>query len=310
MKQDTDRRILKLLEEKRSLSARETAERLGISGASIRRAFRRLAELGEVHRIHGRIEALNRGMDPAYPFFLRMQWFTKEKEALAARTVPLLAGCRSVFIDGGTTTAHLGMMLRDSSLRIITNSLALNDVLSNGTTAESGPEVILTGGRVNRKSAILLGPEAESSLDHFHADAAVISGSALDGRFLYDNMEEAAAIQRKMIANSDRVIVIADASKFGQTAPSAVVPVEKLSLIVTNFISENYRIVQELKRKGIEFSFCTSAEFRENTPRAEAGGVSHLPQSSRRSDARLFHGNACRPPHRPSSRDRLPEGHA
>ena len=77
MKQDTDRRILKLLEEKRSLSARETAERLGISGASIRRAFRRLAELGEVRRIHGGIEALNRGMDPAYPFFLRMQWFTK-----------------------------------------------------------------------------------------------------------------------------------------------------------------------------------------------------------------------------------------
>lgn len=228
-------------------------------------------------------------MDPAYPFFLRMQWFTKEKEALATRTVPLLADCRSVFIDGGTTTAHLGMMLRNSSLRIITNSLAFNDVLSNGTAAESGPEVILTGGRVNRKSAILLGPEAESSLDHFHADAAVISGSALDDRFLYDNMEEAAAIQRKMIANSDRVIVIADASKFGQTAPSAVVPVEKLSLIVTNFISENYRIVQELKRKGIEFSFCTSAEFRENTPRAEAGGVSHLPQSSRRSDAHLFH---------------------
>ena len=80
------------------------------------------------------------------------------------------------------------MMLRDSSLRIITNSLAFNDVLSNGTTAESGPEVILTGGRVNRKSAILLGPEAESSLDHFHADAAVISGSALDDRFLYDKL--------------------------------------------------------------------------------------------------------------------------
>ncbi len=170
--------------------------------------------------------------------------------------------------------------------------------------------MILTGGRVNRKSAILLGPEAESSLDHFHADAAVISGSALDDRFLYDNMEEAAAIQRKMIANSDRVIVIADASKFGQTAPSAVVPVEKLSLIVTNFISENYRIVQELKRKGIEFSFCTSAELSGNTQQAEAADASHLPQSSRRSDARLFHGNACRPPHRPSSRDRLPEGHA
>lgn len=38
---------------------------------------------------------------------------------------------------------------------------------------------------------------------------------------------------------------------------------------------------QVRKRKGIEFSFCTSAEFRENTPRAEAADASHLPQSSR-----------------------------
>lgn len=255
MKQDTDRKVLALLSERHTLSSQEAALCLGISGVSVRRCFRRLAELGEVHRVHGGIEELNRGMDPAFPISLRMQWFTGEKEALARRAAAFLTGCHSVFIDGGTTTAHLGMMLTDPSLRVITNSLALNDAFFRSCGTGKGPEVILTGGRVNRKSAILIGAEAVSAIRHFHADAAVISGSAIDGRYLYDNMEEAAAIQRAMIEHSDRVIIVADASKFGKTAPSCVIPVEELSLVVTNFISENYREVQEMMRKGVRFEF-------------------------------------------------------
>ena len=241
MKQETDRKVLELLAQEHVLSAGDAAERLGVSGASIRRSFRRLAELGEVRRVHGGIEELNRGMDPAYPFFLRMQWFTREKEALARRAISLLQGCRTIFVDGGTTTAHLGMLLRDPRLRIITNSLALNDVLSRNCGGEAGPEVILTGGHVNRKSAILIGPESVETIGRFHADATVISGSAIDENGIYDNMEEAAFLQRKMIENSDRLIIVADASKFGRRAPSRIVPAEKLSLVVTNFVSDNYR---------------------------------------------------------------------
>lgn len=264
MKQDTDRKILELLNAEHVLSARDAAARLSVSGASVRRSFKRLSDLGEVRRIHGGIEELNRGMDPAYPFFLRMQWFTREKEELARRVALLLKGCRSVFVDGGTTTAHLGMMLNDPGVRIITNSLAFNDVMTRSCGTENGPEVILTGGRVNRKSAILIGPETVETIGHFHADAAVISGSAIDEYSLYDNMEEAASIQRKMIENSDRVFIMADASKFGKQAPSRVVPVEKLSLVVTNFISENYRVIQRMMKKGVCFEFVRPAEYNRN----------------------------------------------
>ena len=75
--------------------------------------------------------------------------------------------------------------------------------------------MILTGGHVNRKSAILIGPESVETIGRFHADATVISGSAIDENGIYDNMEEAAFLQRKMIENSDRLIIVADASKFG-----------------------------------------------------------------------------------------------
>ena len=255
MKQETDRTVWELLGAEHTLSARDASERLGVSGASIRRCFKRLSDLGEVRRVHGGIEEVNRGMDPAYPFFLRMHWFTHEKEALARRTAELLGDCRSVFIDGGTTTAHLGMILRDPSLRIITNSLALNDILTRNLGTEKGPEVILTGGSVNRKSAILIGPEAAETIGRFHADAAVISASAIDENGLYDNMEHAAFLQRRMIANADRVLIVADASKFGKQAPSRVVPLEKISLVVTNFTSANYHVVQRMKEKGVAFEF-------------------------------------------------------
>ena len=184
-----------------------------------------------------------------------MQWFTREKEALARRAISLLQGCRTIFVDGGTTTAHLGMLLRDPRLRIITNSLALNDVLSRNCGGEAGPEVILTGGHVNRKSAILIGPESVETIGRFHADATVISGSAIDENGIYDNMEEAAFLQRKMIENSDRLIIVADASKFGRRAPSRIVPAEKLSLVVTNFVSDNYQVVQQMIAKGVRFEF-------------------------------------------------------
>ena len=96
MKQETDRKVLELLAREHVLSAGDAAERLGVSGASVRRSFRRLAELGEVRRVHGGIEELNRRMDPAYPFFLRMLGFTREKEALARRAISLLQGCRTI----------------------------------------------------------------------------------------------------------------------------------------------------------------------------------------------------------------------
>jgi DeoR/GlpR family transcriptional regulator of sugar metabolism len=71
-------------------------------------------------------------------------------------------------------------------------------------------------------------------------------------------MEDAAFIQRKMIENSDRVLIVVDASKFGKQAPSRVIPTEDLSLIVTNFTSENYHVVQQMIKKGIRFEFVRS----------------------------------------------------
>jgi DeoR family transcriptional regulator of aga operon len=249
---EKSRIILELLEKRGKLSAAEAAEKLHLSAPTIRREFKRLADSGAVCRVHGRIEALTMEQETSLPLALRRQWFTAVKERLARRVAEELPHEGAIFVDGGSTTAPLAMFLDSPKLRIITNSLALNALFMEKFPLSGGPELLLTGGIVDRKSAILLGPEAERTIAGFCAECAVISGTALDGEYLYDNQDAAAALQRRMIANAKRTIVVTDSSKLGKTAMCRSEQVEKISLVVTDFNPDAHETVAELKRRGVK----------------------------------------------------------
>ena len=249
---EKSRIILELLERRGALTAREAAEALKLSAPTIRREFKRLADAGAVRRVHGRIEQLAPEHDASLPLALRRQWFTVVKERLARRVAQELPESGAIFVDGGSTTAHLAMFVDSPKLRIITNSLALNALFMEKFPLSGGPEVMLTGGVVDRNSAILLGPEAERTIADFRAECAVISGTALDGEYLYDNQDAAAALQRAMIANAKRTIIVTDSSKLGRTAMCRSERVEKISLVVTDFTPETHDTVAELRRRGVK----------------------------------------------------------
>jgi len=248
---EKSRIILELLARHGSLTAGAAAEALHLSAPTIRREFKRLADSGTVRRVHGRIETLAPERDTSLPLALRRQWFTVVKERLARRVAEELPREGAVFVDGGSTTAHLAMFLDSPKLRIITNSLALNALFMEKFPAPGGPEVMLTGGIVDRNSAILLGVEAERTVMDFRAECAVISGTALDGEYLYDNQDAAAALQRAMIANAKRTIVVTDSSKLGKTAMCRSERAEKISLVVTDFAPDTHETVAELRRRGV-----------------------------------------------------------
>ena len=254
MYKDLAAQIIELLNQRHKLTTSDVTSAFGVSEATARRFFKRLADMGEVRRIHGGIEEVKRDIDPAWSYLLRMQWYPEIKMAIARKTVELIKDCKTVFIDGGTTTAHLGKLPLNPQLRVITNSMLLVEVM-NQRPHERLPEIILTGGRINHKSAILLGTEAERCVEHFHADAAIISGSAIDSSYLYDNNEEPASLQRRMIEHSDKVIVMADASKFGKTASSCVVPVGKITTVVSNKLHKNIDIIRAIENKGVKFEY-------------------------------------------------------
>ena len=94
MKQETDRKVLELLAREHVLSAGDAAERLGVSGASVRRSFRRLAELGEVRRVHGGIEELNRLTETLQKVSEQSERLTRDSEEMEMLNRTLTGICR------------------------------------------------------------------------------------------------------------------------------------------------------------------------------------------------------------------------
>lgn len=249
MKRDRIQRMIRLLRRGEILNSVETARCFGVSEATIRRDFELLATSGEACRFHGGIRAADFRGDPALPIGLRQGWRREVKCKLAEAVAAELPQRGCVFIDGGTTTAQLGHFLARPELRIITNSLAL--LWSCTGSGEPMPLLQLTGGVYNRKSEILTGAEAVRTIEHFHADAAVISGTALDADFLYDNREDAAELQRKMVENSDRLIVVADSAKLGGKALCRSVDAGRISLLITDFEPRKHPVVAALRKRGV-----------------------------------------------------------
>ena len=61
----------------------------------------------------------------------------------------------------------------------------------------------------------------------------------------------AAAVQREMFENSERVLVMADARKLGKHALYKSLPIEKIQVLVTNQSQENEPILESIRSKGV-----------------------------------------------------------
>ncbi len=249
MKTDRIKTIVGLLRQGKTLQSQDLAKYFRVSAATIRRDFERLIELGIVRRFYGGIAPAENYSDPAVPLSMRETWEMDIKRKLAMAAVKELPESGTLFIDGGTTMAQLGRFLTNPKLRIISNSIALLHTLSE--LPEPHASLFLTGGHYNQTSGILLGQETVSTIRSRYTDLTVISGTALDSDWVYDYREDAAFVQRAMIENSARLLVIADSSKLGKKAFFKSFPVEKISVLITNASAEKQPVIAALERKKI-----------------------------------------------------------
>ena len=180
------------------------------------------------------------------PLQLREQWYIEEKRRLAERAFEQIEKLSSLFIDGGSTTAQLGMLLHAPDQTIVTNSLTLCNTLSMRFPGGGGPRVFLIGGRFYPESGLVLGPNAERNVSRYHADAAILSVRGVDEAALYNNNEMIAGIGRAMISNADQTIVLADHSKIGISGMHRVCPLDAVKLLITSRTKENAAVLNRM----------------------------------------------------------------
>ena len=249
MKKRRLNQLMDLLRQRRELESTEAAAFLGVSLTTIRRDFEELANLGMARRFHGGLSVLENVRNPVLPIALRRSLDTRQKERLALLASRELPDSGAIFIDGGTTTACLAAYLTNPRLHVITNSVALLRQMCDMPSPRAS--LTMSGGDFHQITDNLLGPEAIRTLSHYHADIAVISCTSLDAEHLYDDPEEAAAIQRCMMENADRLMVIADSSKLGRRTLYKSIPLEKVQTLVTDYAEEKKEIYAAIRQKGV-----------------------------------------------------------
>ena len=204
------------------------AERLGVSGATVRRDLQALSRSQLLVRTHG--GAVSQASEDEVPAQVKAVLRQPEKRRIARAAAALVGEGAVVGLTGGSTTLELARVLQARrGLTVVTNSI---DVASE-LAGRPGIRLVMIGGIV-RRSRELVGPAAETMLANYHLDLAFIGvdGLSAEGCTTYDEME--ATTDAAFLAQARRRLVVADSSKIGRVTFARISPLSGLTDLVTD----------------------------------------------------------------------------
>lgn len=226
-------RILDEVKRRGSVRVAALSDMLTVSDMTIRRDLDTLAGQGLLAKVHGGATGVSTSSTNEPGFEAKWVQQQPEKVAIAAAAAELVEPGMAVGLSAGTTTWSLAHQLRDiGDLTVVTNSMQVAQVFQAGGGA--GRTVILTGG-VRTPSDALVGPVAVSALHQLHLDALFLGVHGMSERagFSTPNLLEA-DVNRAFVDACNRLVVVADHTKWGEVGLSSIAPLERADAVVTD----------------------------------------------------------------------------
>jgi DeoR/GlpR family transcriptional regulator of sugar metabolism len=225
--------IVAELERREAVRVTELAASLGVSEMTIRRDIEHLEQQGLARRVHGGAARPTEVGFTELGFEVKSEHRPDAKSAIALRAVELVRPGATIFVTAGTTTfafAHLLAAVPD--LTVATNSIKVAEAL--GTAVPGGMRTILTGGE-RTPSEALVGPLATSTLRQLHVETCFMGVHGLHPRagLTTPNMLEAEA-NRAAAEAAERLVVLADHSKYGLVGLARILPLSAVDTLITD----------------------------------------------------------------------------
>ncbi|NAZ81946.1 DeoR family transcriptional regulator [Kineococcus sp. R8] len=188
---------------------------LGVSEMTVRRDVARLAGESRLRAFHGGVGSVSPADVAGIRYSDRDLTMAEAKRAIARHAVEKVRGGDVLGIDAGTTAAQLAALLpTDRQVQVVTPSLpAVNSMAKN-------PAVSLNclGGDFHTESLSFAGPATLQAIANLHVDTLFLAASGLNGRGAFCGNSFDAITKRALIEVADRVVLIADSSKFTTSA--------------------------------------------------------------------------------------------
>jgi DeoR family galactitol utilization operon repressor len=241
---EREKEILNLITADPSLTVTKLGRLLEVSSVTVRSDLSSLESQGLIIRARGKASTA------FHPEILRRQKSRMdEKKRIARKAASLVEEGDTIIIEAGTTTSLVARYLVGKrNIRIVTNSTL---ILPYART-NPGIHLSMMGGTFRPETESMVGPAALDQLENFHVRLAFIGtdGFSVENG-LSSHFSEAAAVLKKMAERADKVVLVADSSKFGKTGFVCTLPIDAVSmLIVDSAVSDE--AVRDLQSHGVE----------------------------------------------------------
>lgn len=225
--------ILKRLSGGHLATIAELARETGASAATLRRDIAKLDAQGLARKLHGGAE----GLTLAEPRPLATRSFEQShnlnlarKRAIANAAAALCHDGEQIIINGGTTTFEMVYPLRSRHMQILTNSFPIAESLIK----HSRNRILLPGGEVYREQNIILSPYHEDAIQHHYASTMFMSALAIAPVGLMEGDPLLIRAERKLIDRAEKLVVLADSSKFRVRGGLVLCPLQRIHTLITD----------------------------------------------------------------------------
>jgi len=224
-------RILERVRVDMSVDVLAIAKELGVSAPTVRRDLKDLESRGLIQRTHGGAIDISQ---VRYDLDLRKRESVnfEAKGRIGRKAAEQVVDGDTVFIDAGVTALPLAHALaKRRELMLITNGLDVAQLLADS----QDNSLYVIGGEFRGLNRSFSGPSAIEMVAKFSIDKAFLCVASIDTeRGIISTVNpNFAALQREVIAISNRVAVIADISKFRRSALSMIAPLGDIDAVIT-----------------------------------------------------------------------------
>lgn len=221
-------KILKILEEKNSVTVTELAETLKISESTARRDITLLDRAGKLIKVFGGAIINDNVYLATEPSVAQKATVNREeKKQIAKYAASLIQAKDFVYLDAGTSIGYLIDFIEEKNARFMTNGVAHAQRL-----AAKGLEVILLGGTLKNSSEAVVGTLPALMLKNYHFTKGFFGAngvSASAGFTTHDDSE--ALVKKTAMEQCQKAYVICDHEKFHKIGPVTFATINGASIL-------------------------------------------------------------------------------
>ena len=222
--------IRQILEQEKRLTVSDMSKAFGVTEETIRRDFEKLENKGILTRVHGGAILNSERVTENIDYLMRERHNSREKQIIGRLAASVIPDQAVIGADASTTVMEAIRLLKNrSGITVLTNSVQI--IREMGQAAFN---VVSTGGVVNKSTSSMQGKIVRTVLSDYFVDVILIGCKALTLDGIFDSNEEEGEIKKMLVERGQKVILMADHTKFDRVAFVKVLDLKNLDMLITD----------------------------------------------------------------------------